>query len=66
VRKIRGEARVAKGDAQGARAEYAGALAGGYKGEIDRATGGLKLRDVGGDVPAAPKPPTAPAAKGDS
>jgi hypothetical protein len=66
VREIRGDALLAKGDAQGARAEYAAALAGDTKGEIDRATVELKLRDVGGDVPAAPKPKTAPAAKGDS
>ena len=65
VREIRGDALLAKGDAQGARAEYAAALAGDTKGEIDRATVELKLRDVGGDVPA-PKPATAPAAKGDS
>jgi predicted negative regulator of RcsB-dependent stress response len=65
VREIRGDALLAKGDAQGARAEYAAALAGDTKGEIDRATVELKLRDVGGDVPA-PKPVTAPAAKGDS
>jgi predicted negative regulator of RcsB-dependent stress response len=66
VREVRGDALLAKGDAQGARAEYAAALAGDTKGEIDRATVELKLRDVGGDVPAAPKPATAPAAKGDS
>jgi predicted negative regulator of RcsB-dependent stress response len=65
VREIRGDALLAKGDAKGARAEYAAALAGDTKGEIDRATVELKLRDVGGDVPA-PKPATAPAAKGDS
>jgi predicted negative regulator of RcsB-dependent stress response len=66
VREIRGDAKVAKGDAQGARAEYAAALAGDTKGAIDRATVELKLRDVGGDVPAAPPPAAAPAAKGDS
>jgi predicted negative regulator of RcsB-dependent stress response len=66
VREIRGDALLAKGDPQGARAEYAAALAGDTKGEIDRATVELKLRDVGGDVPAPPKPATAPAAKGDS
>ena len=68
VREIRGDALLAKGDAQGARAEYAAALAGDTKGEIDRETVELKLRDVGGDVPAAPKPSAEPAAaaKGDS
>ncbi|HEY7640133.1 MAG TPA: tetratricopeptide repeat protein [Steroidobacteraceae bacterium] len=66
VHEIRGDAHLAKGDAQGARAEYAAALSADTKGEIDRATVELKLRDVGGDVPAAPKPATAPAAKGDS
>lgn len=66
VREIRGDALLAKGDAQGARAEYAAALAGDTKGQLNRATVELKLRDVGGDVPAAPKPSTAPAAKGDS
>ena len=65
VREVRGDALLAKGDAQGARAEYAAALSGDTKGEIDRAVIELKLRDVGGDVPA-PKPATAPAAKGDS
>jgi predicted negative regulator of RcsB-dependent stress response len=65
VREIRGDALIAKGDAQGARAEYAAALAGDTKGEIDRAMVEQKLRDVGGDVPAT-KPATAPAAKGDS
>ena len=63
VREIRGDALVAKGDAQGARAEYAAALSAESKGQIDRATVELKLRDVGGEVPAAT---TASAAKGDS
>ncbi len=61
---VRGDALVAKGDAQGARAEYAAALSGETKGDIDRATVELKLRDVGGEVPAAA--PQAPAAQGDS
>jgi predicted negative regulator of RcsB-dependent stress response len=66
VREIRGDALVAKGDAQGARAEYAAALASGSdKGQIDRATVELKLRDVGGEAPTTPAP-TAPATKGDS
>lgn len=62
VRELRGDALVAKGDAQGARAEYAAALSGDSKGEIDRATVELKLRDVGGEVPA--ETPKAPAAQG--
>jgi predicted negative regulator of RcsB-dependent stress response len=65
AREIRGDALVAKGDAQGARAEYAAALAPDSKGQVDRATVELKLRDVGGEVPAAPKPAAA-AAQGDS
>jgi len=64
VREIRGDALLAKGDAQGARAEYAAALAGDTKGEIDRATVEMKLRDVGGEVPP-PKPVTG-TAQGDS
>jgi predicted negative regulator of RcsB-dependent stress response len=67
VREVRGDALVAKGDAQAARAEYAAALsAESDKGQIDRATVELKLRDVGGEVPAAPAPAAAAAAKGDS
>jgi len=67
VHEIRGDALVAKGDAQGARAEYAAALEPDAKGQIDRPTVELKLRDVGGEVPAAPaKPAPAAAAKGDS
>jgi predicted negative regulator of RcsB-dependent stress response len=65
MREIRGDALVAKGDAQGARAEYAAALAEEAKGQFDRATIELKLRDVGGEAPAEPKP-AAPAAQGDS
>jgi len=65
AREIRGDALVAKGDAQGARAEYAAALAPDSKGQVDRATVELKLRDVGGEAPAAPKPAAA-AAQGDS
>jgi predicted negative regulator of RcsB-dependent stress response len=66
MREIRGDALVAKGDAQGARAEYAAALAEESKGQVDRATVELKLRDVGGEVPATPAKPAAPAAQGDS
>jgi predicted negative regulator of RcsB-dependent stress response len=65
MREVRGDAFVAKGDAQGARAEYAAALEAEAKGQIDRATVELKLRDVGGEVPAPPAP-AAPASKGDS
>jgi predicted negative regulator of RcsB-dependent stress response len=63
AREIRGDALVAKGDAQGARAEYAAALAPDAEGQVDRPTVELKLRDVGGEVPAKP---AAAAAKGDS
>ena len=66
MREIRGDALVAKGDAQGARAEYAAALATESKGQVDRASVELKLRDVGGEVPATPAKPAAPAAQGDS
>jgi predicted negative regulator of RcsB-dependent stress response len=66
AREIRGDALVAKGDAQGARAEYAAALAADATGQVDRPTVELKLRDVGGDVPAAPAKPAAAAARGDS
>ena len=54
AREIRGDALVAKGDAQGARAEYAAALDPESKGQVDRPTVELKLRDVGGEVPAVP------------
>jgi predicted negative regulator of RcsB-dependent stress response len=66
VREIRGDAMVAKGDSQGARAEYAAALSAESKGQVDRASIELKLRDVGGEVPAAPTPPGAAPAQGDS
>jgi predicted negative regulator of RcsB-dependent stress response len=74
VREVRGDALVAKGDLEGARAEYAAALTGDGKDQVDRdqvdrPTIELKLREVGGDVPAAPAPPApaaAPAAKGES
>ncbi len=65
MREVRGDAMVAKGDAQGARAEYAAALTEEAKGQFDRATIELKLRDVGGEVPPEPKPAAA-AAQGDS
>ena len=63
VREIRGDAFVAKGDAESARAEYAAALAPNAAGEtadaqIDRTLLELKLQQVGGSVPpaAAPEP----------
>jgi predicted negative regulator of RcsB-dependent stress response len=61
MREVRGDALVAKGDIEGARAEYAAALAGDPKEQIDRPTVELKLRDAGGEVPAP-----APAVKGES
>lgn len=64
VREIRGDALLAKGDAQGARAEYAAALAADTQGVIDRATVEMKLRDVGGEVP--PPQPATQTAQGDS
>ena len=66
VREIRGDALLAKGDAQGARAEYAAALAPDAQGQVDRPTVELKLRDVGGEVPAATAKPAPAAAQGDS
>ncbi len=48
---IRGDALVAKGDAQGARAEYAAALAS-TDAQLDRALVELKLQDAGGVAPA--------------
>jgi predicted negative regulator of RcsB-dependent stress response len=47
AREIRGDALVAKGDAEGARAEYAAALSG-DNAAIDRNLLELKLQDVGG------------------
>lgn len=63
AREIRGDAFYAKGDKEGARAEYASALTG-ADAEIDRSLLELKLQEVGGVVPAkeiAQSPgPTAP------
>lgn len=68
VRELRGDALFAKGDLNGARAEYAAALAANADAQIDRPTLELKLQDVGGDgtastttsagtsTPAAPQP----------
>lgn len=52
ARELRGDALAAKGDAEGARAEYAAALSG-NDAAIDRAMVELKLQDVGGTPPAA-------------
>lgn len=51
-REIRGDAHVAKGDMEAARAEYAAALAGGDA-QIDRPLVELKLQEVGGVAPSA-------------
>jgi predicted negative regulator of RcsB-dependent stress response len=60
VREIRGDAQVAKGNAEAARAEYAAAIAdnianvgGGAERMIDRTLLEMKLQDVGGDKNAA-------------
>lgn len=52
AREIRGDALFAKGDREGARAEYAAALAD-TDAAIDRSIVELKLQDVGGVVPAS-------------
>jgi len=54
AREIRGDALVAKGDAEGARAEYAAALAN-VDATIDRELVELKLQDVGGAKAAQPQ-----------
>lgn len=65
VREIRGDAQVAKGNVDGARAEYAAALAANIDPRADRAIDRtlleMKLQDVGGDKKAA-TPETEPAA----
>lgn len=67
VREIRGDAQLAKGNAEGARAEYAAALAANIDPRADRAIDRtlleMKLQDVGGDKkPATPETePAAPA-----
>ena len=53
VREIRGDALVAKGDMEGARAEYAAALADASDAQVDRSMLELKLQDVGGQAPKA-------------
>jgi predicted negative regulator of RcsB-dependent stress response len=52
AREIRGDALIAKGDAEGARAEYAAALSDAGT-TIDRNLVELKLQEVGGTAPAA-------------
>lgn len=55
VREVRGDAMVVKGDNEGARAEYAAALAASVADpRIDRTMIELKLQDVGGTKAAAP------------
>lgn len=54
AREIRGDALFAKGDTEGARAEYAAALAD-PKAQIDREAVELKLQDVGGVALSASK-----------
>ncbi|HEY4366739.1 MAG TPA: tetratricopeptide repeat protein [Steroidobacteraceae bacterium] len=66
AREIRGDALTAKGDKEGARAEYAAALAGGDT-QIDRNLLELKLQEVGGatatkaalEIPGLTTPPAA-------
>ncbi len=55
AREIRGDALFAKGDREGARAEYAAALAD-ADAAIDRSMVELKLQEVGGVVSSAPAP----------
>ncbi len=52
AREVRGDALFAKGDKEGARAEYAAALTD-ADAAVDRSLVELKLQDVGGVVPAA-------------
>lgn len=67
VREIRGDAQVAKGNPDAARAEYAAALADNIDGRADRMTDRtvleMKLQDVGGDKKSADAPATEPAPK---
>ena len=57
VREIRGDALYAKGDTDGARAEYAAALAANADAQIDRSALELKLQQVGGAEPIAAATP---------
>jgi len=63
VREIRGDAMMAKGDSEAARAEYAAALsADGAQGLVDRSLLQLKLREAGGDTGSAQGQPARAAA----
>ncbi|HEX2494154.1 MAG TPA: tetratricopeptide repeat protein [Steroidobacter sp.] len=53
VRELRGDALAAKGDEEGARAEYAAALTANADAQIDRTLVELKLQEVGGARSAA-------------
>ncbi|MDY6945699.1 MAG: tetratricopeptide repeat protein [Pseudomonadota bacterium] len=68
VREIRGDAQVAKGNPDAARAEYAAALAANIDGPadrmVDRSLLDMKLQDVGGDkkaIASTTEPAAAPA-----
>jgi predicted negative regulator of RcsB-dependent stress response len=67
VREIRGDAQVAKGNPDAARAEYAAALADNIDGRADRMTDRtlleMKLQDVGGDKKSTDVPASEPAPK---
>lgn len=55
VREVRGDALFAKGDNEGARAEYAAALAANADAQTDRSLLEMKVQQTGGDA-AAPAP----------
>jgi predicted negative regulator of RcsB-dependent stress response len=57
VREIRGDAQVAKGNGDAARAEYAAALAANVDARVDRSLLEMKLEEVGGDKTAATTAP---------
>ncbi len=63
VQEVRGDALLAKGNKDGARAAYAAALKG-AEGSVDRGLIELKLQDAGGKV-HAPEPPAAAAKTAD-
>jgi predicted negative regulator of RcsB-dependent stress response len=69
VQEVRGDALLAKGDKDGARAAYAAALKStdskGTQSPIDRGLIELKLQDMGGKVPA-PEPPATEAKAADA
>jgi len=56
LREIRGDALVAKGDEEGARAEYAAALGAADPGQVDRRLLELKLQQIGGGTTPNPTP----------